>query len=1305
MSLGLASVLPILSTQTHASDIEIYEVPKTGQKTIVLMLDTSGSMALCDTAVTFKNMWVGASTQQNVQIDNLYSINYWVYGWNVTNVSDPTDARVVENRNRIRSFLGSDPGPENMYQREFCYEQRSDGAPDLTKKHYSRMTRLKDAVFALMDSDKLNEDVVMGIGIFHSSTQGKMLIPARRLTPEHKALIKREVARIGASGQTPTANAYAELASYLLGTTTYVDLPDETVHYETELYAQLYQKTVNGKTGFVFAKCMQYNSTNPAQCDSVAGHVGERDRVTNDRSVYPEYPSIATVLPSYVYKACAKSEWGSNWCIYDKNARTVPVTFNATSFVKATSGFPHSASSTKNGSNYQSPLPTSADAKKCGGQALYFLTDGYPNNAPTPEYLMKAALGNKGAEMPTNGNKFKETGNLIYAAGEGMAQAGILAKILRDPARNPAGVEIKTAVVGFGSDFESAEKNTVNLTVTNALGEPKIRKFYNCDKLTIPQVKNACNWGEKSHQELPKVGGFGEGGFFYAKNSDDIIQSVLDVVNDIPIQTPDVKTGSPTIPIDSLNRQAYIHAAYYADFSPRPEKLYQLWKGNMGKYNILNGVIVGQKNEPLFNTLGENNDAAKALWGAVENLPLQKAESNTARMVYTNRTINGNVGANSGTLSRVDLNALFSGTFRNDPYKNYWLNFLGYVVAKDATVTENTLPTTELRQMGATMHSTPIMLTQKGKVEESGYNLNISEREDYLLYGSTQGALHIVDEKTGKEKFAFVPHEMLETQRDALLSFDSTSGGRNSLFYGIDAPWTAHTVYAIDTKGVSTVQPVVQDEEDQPAHQWVYGGLRMGGRSYYALDLTNINSPSLKFHIDPTSKRVYTRSGSKEFPQIGNMGQSWSKPVLGYVNWKNAQGVKEKKLVMFVGGGYDAGGNDGNGTFTNGVRTGYAGYESSNYKQNNKRGAGVYMFDADNGDLLWWASANQDRWNTTTTRGVKYLSAPDMQYSVVSRINAIDRNSDGLIDNLYFGDLGGQAFRIDLNNEIGINDSSATASRVTRLFTENKADGTSPRFYMMPSVAIFMQSAEEGGNGQRFATVSFVSGDTSSPLAGTNYIPSTSSTVTTPTAEDGVFVAYDNDLGRNDLYSTSFTATATATSTLPENDLSVGVKQLTTDGRYNRGWKYIYPVNKSAPGFKKGLNEPYTFVNFLFASIYEKGDGRPKTTDDEKNKCGGGVRGESTLEMFCLPTGKCEVATHGFTGTSKPPSTPIGRGNVGATLGSDGDKQHIVNVVGSPKKPNPDPDPNPCPKGSSDPRCQGGPSKATINQLRWYESK
>jgi type IV pilus assembly protein PilY1 len=44
-----------------------------------------------------------------------------------------------------------------------------------------------------------------------------------------------------------------------------------------------------------------------------------------------------------------------------------------------------------------------------------------------------------------------------------------------------------------------------------------------------------------------------------------------------------------------------------------------------------------------------------------------------------------------------------------------------------------------------------------------------------------------------------------------------------------------------------------------------------------------------------------------------------------------------------------------------------------------------------------------------------------MKYSVVSQIRAVDRDSDGMSDHFYFGDLGGQVLAI-YNNSKGVGD-------------------------------------------------------------------------------------------------------------------------------------------------------------------------------------------------------------------------------------------------------------------------------------------
>lgn len=1288
MAMSCVSTLPmvVLPTQVQASDIEIYKEPQQGQKTIMMMLDTSGSMLYCDTPITL-DLWDNDDVKKAITPSVIFveTPHYANLYWNLNNNIPDKTVKEAENRAAYRAYFGKERDNENKYYREFCYAQK-DGKPDLTDRQYNRITKLKDAIFALMNNSSINETIVMGIGVFHDNNKGKIIVPARPLTTAHKALIKEKVAQIEAKNGTPSASAYAEAAAYMMGTTT-TSVPDLIKPLRKE--ERVNYMNNNGTYENHWWRCTKWSDTNSAECVSTGG---------GDNGVRHPYDTN-----KWGEQACSAGSYSSGWaknrCLYDKTLPLVDTKVrDGAKYVSQYSGFAYSDSTAKDSSasNYVSPLPTTG--KECSGQAIYFLTDGYPNGANESQLLMRSALASKAGDFPEAHSNFADKTKYLESNNdEGMAQAGELAKRLRDKARNPTGSEIFTAVVGFGKDFSSAKdkENVKELQVLDGEGNPKLRKFYDCNKLSIREVRNACNWGEKSHAELPGVGGYGEGGFYYAEESQDIVKSVEDVIAEIPSTIPDIKTGAPSIPVDPLTRQSYINAAYYAEFSPRPETLYQLWKGKMGKYNLLNDTIVGKDNVTLYDTNGDINKNVKALWDSLAELKLQKNQNSTdttARVVYTNRKMNGNTAENSNELNKVDLSELLGngGKFSTDPNKNYWLNFLGYLVGiteniqKESDLTKKS----ELRQLGATMHSTPIMLTQKGKVAETNYSLNISDREDYLLYGSTQGALHVVDEKTGQEKFAFVPNEMMVNQKEAFLDQEQTSGGKNALYYGVDAPWTAHTRYAINNDGVSTVK---SPDNNQIAHQWVYGGLRMGGRSYYALDLTDMNTPKMKFHIDPTTGNIYSQGREvKNYAQIKTMGQSWSKPVLGYVNWRVGNKV-ERKLVMFVGGGYDAGGSDGNGIFTNGVRTAYDGYEKSNYEQTNKRGAGVFMFDADTGSLLWWASANDNRYDTN---GVKYLSMPDMKYSVVSRINTVDRNNDGLIDNLYFGDLGGQGFRIDLNNNATSNDSFAV--RGVRLFNEHKADGTSPRFYDMPSVAVFLQTAAQSGNNRRFVTASFVSGDMSSPLAGTEKDVLNKVTVK-PTAQDGVFVVYDNDIGRHDLYESSFTSGFATNGSLIENDLAQGVPQLNATGQYNRGWKYIYPANATTAGMKKGTGEPYTFINFLFANIYNK-DGQNNTG----GSCGAGVRGNTTLEQFCMPTGKCLVDIHGFANNSNAPSSSvIGAGNVRSTLSNSGEGV-VVNASGKDKGDGGKG--KYCETHPQDPLCQEGIPSPGVQQLRWYET-
>ncbi|WP_168381543.1 PilC/PilY family type IV pilus protein [Acinetobacter indicus] len=1176
------------SANVYASDIEIYSNSTKGKTTVFLMLDTSGSMGV----------GYGYNTRDSANSASSLVQDYGICEW--TNSSGRLNT--TNNNIKIENLTYQVPGKSTkIYNVNFCEttvlaNNTSEKAKRIRTeckdlggnkyKCYDRLSRLKMALVNVLTSTKVDDEVQMGIGQFSTPKGNKVANNSRSGKFEYK--------HDGSSG--------------------YVLYP--VVDLKPDNREALLDKIV---------KIEAYNGT----------------------------PSAAAYAEAGAYMLGANTSGENN------------------------SGYDYSHINSKNDNNgYLAPLTVDQRNSKCNGQGIYFLTDGFANNSYTStKTLMEKSVGTMSGD------------GLIGASPEitctwrgcssnqtaGWPEIGQFSKKLYSEKK------IKTAVVGFGSLFP--QTHTVKLK--DELNETKT--YYDCSKLPNPDawgisndekqerqdLRNTCNWGAKTHKDLPStVGDFGNGGFYSAQSEQDVIDSIIQFVDDNTPKFDSIATGSPTIPVDALNPIELQDYGYYASFLPKPQDSTKLWTGNLNKYDVFNGQLGkkilsdsdGDSIKPLIKSDGKLDSSVPGLWnGGVEGkLPLGTGINNTSRRtIFTNRQIDSfNQAISSQTLTQVNLETLFDADdtkakFKKDEQKNYWLNALGYKVDVGSTMTLASLPTEQRRKLGSVMHSKPILLTQSGEIDPTQTSITTSNREDYLLFGTTQGALHVVDDN-GVEKFTFIPHEMMNKQKEAFLD-DSASkkDNTNDIFYGIDGQWTAFTQYVTDANGKFTVKKTKRKLDDKEIEysglQWVYGGLRMGGRSYYALDLSDIDKPTLKFHIDPDSALNADKTDD-ENNALAYMGESWSKPTVGYINWEG-----KKTLVMVVGGGY------------------HRGYENPEYNADDigvKKGAGVYIFKASNGDLLWWGGVNAkaDKGSETHTTNT------DMKYSIVSQVNAIDRDSDGLLDNLYVGDLGGQVFRIDINNN-ALNKNN-TVHRISKLYGFNETGKIKPRFYEMPSFSV-----ERGVDGL-YGVIAAVSGDRSSPLAGTTG----KNANTKKTAEDGVFVIFDNDVGRMDLMKNINNLRTPSNKQLLNLDLKAGVAQKNGDS-YNLGWKYTFGGEN---GRYKGMNELYAMDSYLFTNVYDR-DG----VGVSGSACGGGVKGDTYLYQFCLPSGKCNFYKSGIT---EPNKVKLGAGILGAGLGKGylNNNDEVGVIV-------PRPDETDCLKTPNAPECQLFKTNVNLKQLRWYE--
>lgn len=1107
---------------------------------------------------------------------------------------------------KVRQFGQELKRPQN-YWVNYCVDSRG-------RKYYDRISRLKDALYQLATSQIIPSNTKIGIGTFpyvtrsESNQRGYIRIPADYWgevgsAQRAKVLNMIRSPQFRGQGGTPTSTAYAEAAAYMLGTRTLGSAP---------------------------------------------------------------YSGMLLVPKEEVARVI-RGRWE-----YQKR--------------------------------YISPLGD-LEPSQCNGQGIYVLTDGEPQSPANANFrsVMAGALGVFEYRIEDrSGLKGGRYDSARYKSYWGAI--GLFSRYLNNPnmtrrliqlAQSQGGAgktpsnsadqnyRVPTAVVGFGSVFDTDPHIKQQLTdpVTQ-----KVRTYYDCNQIRTVDARNACNWGEKSKfsdgsDTIANVGGFGEGGFYSASSTDEVISSIVNFIEESKPQFEPLLMGAPSIPVDSLLPIQIQPYAYYAMFVPRPNSGLRLWQGNLNKFHIHRGEIYSaDKQRRLIRRTGEIDQTAVGIWGEggfKQRLALGMSSEQTPRSrrpVFSNRLVKADGTLDATTeLQPIELSRLLSQNDNSegaDPDKNYWLNLLGFQVAANANINSlEQLPKATLRQVGAMLHSKPILLTQQGKIEidrsiakRSPQQKFISrDRKDYVLFGSTQGILHVLNDQ-GDEVFAFVPHEMMQKQKQAFLSAE-LSAGDGDLFYGVDATWSVHSQYQSGLDGILRVssssesQASLKNDASLSAHalQWVYGGLRMGGRSYYALDLSQLDpwtrhqalAPKLKFQIDPDQQRILSQSHVagqstagiwSNLQALNYMGQSWSKPTLAYVNWFEGQ-QKVKKLVMFVGGGYDAVGGVDCDALAAMAQHNNKGYECPLYRQSNHIGAGVYMFDAHTGELLWWSSGV-----AASGMGAQLATQDSrLKYSVVSQINSLDRDNDGLVDAIYFGDLGGQVFRIDLNNAAA--EMQSFVSHVVRLMDLNQAKGATARFYEMPSLSVHRD--REGF----YVAVSISSGNASSPLVEGEL-----------SAQDGIYVLYDHDIARPELNRLSAAQLyhQQSVTQLPAMNAQDGIARFSfIDGRkvYHDGWWAAYTsagTQRSAKaGEYKGMGEVFVLDKLLYTNVYYKyGQGIGQG-------CGAKVHGDSYVFQYCLPTGKCEPPM-----LSAPADLP-NRMKIGAGILGTGLAKGYLNVDGS----------------------------------------
>lgn len=263
--------------------------------------------------------------------------------------------------------------------------------------------------------------------------------------------------------------------------------------------------------------------------------------------------------------------------------------------------------------------------------------------------------------------------------------------------------------------------------------------------------------------------------------------------------------------------------------------------------------------------------------------------------------------------------------------------------------------------MGDPLHSRPLPINY-GTV--GGYSA--SNPGIFIAVGSNDGFMHFFRNTStsgtelGDEVWAFMPKEVMGIQK-TLAKNDPVTNPKHP--YGVDGSAAAF-------------------QDPATGKTYLYFGLRRGGRSMYALDVsTPTAAPILKWKIS---------RGDAGFEELG---LTFSSPQVGYV--KDSSGTKVP--AVFFSGGYDPD-ND---------------YETPN--NGDTEGRALYIVNAITGDLIWRAQQG----GSTGKQSNSLYTHAELVDSIASDLTIADTDGDDIIDRVLVGDVGGNVWRADINATIG----------------------------------------------------------------------------------------------------------------------------------------------------------------------------------------------------------------------------------------------------------------------------------------------
>ena len=540
-------------------------------------------------------------------------------------------------------------------------------------------------------------------------------------------------------------------------------------------------------------------------------------------------------------------------------------------------------------------------------------------------------------------------------------------------------------------------------------------------------------------------------------------EELIRTLNDIFSQIISVSTTfvAASVPVNVFNRAEITDNVYIAlfqvDGQARP-----YWVGNVKKLRLegaestsTTALLVDAKGDPAIAGDGRINYSALTYWTLPNALPDPDPDENEVAGVDGRSVARGGAGQRmpgmiSGSPGKVngvggrtifyndsdsslaplevnDVTAAALQTALGAATVAESAELIGYMRGLDVDDDDGDSNTDEPRRwiFGDPLHSRPLPLNYGALNGHTVENPAI-----YLAVGSNDGMLRMIRNTTvagtenGGEVWAFMPQTSMYAQKR--LRTNASSAGHP---YTVDG---APVAFFMDKDSDGTIEAADGDKV------YLYFGLRRGGKAYYAMDITNPESPELLWSVG---------KGSAGFEELG---YTFSTPRVGLVR----VGTEEVPIVMFAGG-YD---------MNKDARTGVG--------TNDDEGNAIYVVNAATGDLIWKAyGPGPDA--TASTNSFEHAGLVD---SIPSPLTVADMDGDGYTDRIVVGDTGGNVWRADLAGSDPGGWKLSLLASLGRHAMNSSGKDDDRRFFHRPDL---VPSRDEHGS---FDAVLIGSGDRPDPL-------------------------------------------------------------------------------------------------------------------------------------------------------------------------------------------------------------------------------